>query len=158
MPAVPKPDGAHNKLQDDVCAWLRQWQAGWIPVKEMDLGSRSLDKEVKRADVFAMSETYRPRFVICEIKVSRADFLRGVREEQHLIYAEFCNVFYFATPHGLITEDEVPPGCGWLEEREWPALQGSNKTSLYEEQRGEENRAFKMNDQLWQAFVKRLAS
>ena len=68
-----KPSSAHSDLQDDVMAYWRAKPPGWIPVKELDLGSRSMDREVKRADVFAMSETYPPRFVICEVKVSKPD-------------------------------------------------------------------------------------
>lgn len=142
-----KPDGAHGKLQDDLIRYFAQKSPPWIAVRELDLGSRSLDKEVKRADVFAMSETYPPRSIICEVKVSRPDFFRGVKEETYLHYMENCNLFYFVTPYRLITYD-IPFGCGWLEQ--WENGKG------FDEYGGEPNNQFKMNDQLWHNLVKKL--
>ncbi len=144
-----KPNSAHADLQEDVCKYWRAKSPGWIPVKELDLGSRSMDKEVKRADVFAITDTYPPRFVICEVKVSRADFLRGVKEEQYLHYMDNCNLFYFVTPWGLLKPGDKPLGCGWLEQ--WENKKGFNVMWT-----GEENHEFKMNDQLWYTFVKKL--
>ncbi len=146
-----KPNSAHSDLQDDVCKY---WRAkGWIPVKELGLGSRSMDKEVKRADVFAMSETYPPRFIICEVKVSRADFLRGIKEETYLHYMEYCNYFYFATPSELLLAEDIPLGCGWLES--WDSKYHVRR-QIRERIAVEEDRTFKMNDLIWHSFVKRL--
>lgn len=143
-----KPNSAHADLQEDVCKYWRAKSPAWIPVKELDLGSRAIDREVKRADVFAMSETYPPRFLICEVKVSRADFLRGVKEEQHLAYAEDCGLFYFVTAEGIVTLEDIPPFCGWI------AKLPSGR--LVEYLTGEPNKGFKMNDQLWHSYAKKL--
>ncbi len=143
-----KPNSAHADLQEDVCKYWRAKSPGWIPVKELDLGSRSMDREVKRADVFAMSETYPPRFVICEVKVSRADFLSDIKSEKYLHYMDNSNLFYFVTPYALLEED-IPTWCGWLEQWE-------NKKGFTERWGGEENRQFMMDDQLWHSLAKKL--
>ena len=145
---APKPSSEHEKLQDEICKWLKQWHTGWIPVTELDMGSRSMDREIGRADIFAMSVTYPPRFIICEVKVSRADFLSDMRSDKYLDYIYHCDFFYFATPHGLITKDDLPQGCGWLE-------QYKNKKG-FSEYRGEDNRYFNISTESWHAFAKRL--
>ncbi len=143
-----KPNSAHADLQEDVCKYWRAKSPSWIPVKELGLGSRSMDKEVKRADVFAMSETYPPRFIITEVKVSKPDFLRGIKEEQYLYYMEDCDLFYFATPRGLIDAEDIPMYCGWLEQ--WENKKG------FTEHTGEKNTGFQMDDGLWHSFAKKL--
>ena len=146
---VPKPSSAHSDLERDLEVYFRQKNPPWIVAREVDLGSRSMDKEVKRADVMAMSVTYPPRFVIVDAKVSKADLQRGIRAEQHLIYAEFCHRFYYATPFGLITENDLPDGCSWLQQTE-------NGKWFTEEWLDEENRSFKMPEELWHSFAKKL--
>ena len=146
---APKPDSAHSDLQEAVMVYWRAKSPGWIPVKEQDLGSRAMDKEIKRADIFAMSKTYPPRFIICEVKVSRPDFLSDVKSEKYLVYMENCNLFYFATPYGLVIADDIPEWCGWLEQ--WPTGKGFKECRT-----GEENRQCKMTDELWHSFAKKL--
>lgn len=46
-----------------------------------------------------------------EIKVSRSDFLRDGKWEEYL---PVCTSFYFVTPEGLVSPDELPPGIGLL--------------------------------------------
>ena len=144
-----KPNSAHSDLAEDVCKYWRAKSPGWIPVKELDMGSRSMDKEVKRADVFAMSETYPPRFIICEVKVSRADFLSDMRSDKYLDYIYHCNLFYFATPYELIDENDLPRGCGWLE-------QYKNGKGFRERWTGEENKHFTISTESWHVFAKKL--
>ena len=144
-----KPNSAHSDLQDDVMAYWRAKSPGWIPGKELDLGSRSMDKEVKRADVFVMSETYPPRFIICEVKVGRADFLKDIKSEKYVHYMENCNLFYFVTPSEMVTWEDVPPWCGWLEQRKDRKWFDENIT-------GDPNPGFKMPEEIWHSFAKRL--
>lgn len=148
--AVPKPSSAHSELQRDLEVYFRQKNPPWISACEVDLGSRSMDKEVNRADIMAMSVTYPPRFIICEVKVSRADFLRDIKSEKYLHYMECCNYFYFVTPSELLLAEDIPEWCGWLEQ--WPTGKGFKECRT-----GEKNRQFMMDDLLWQSFVKRLA-
>ncbi len=139
-------DKPHSQLERDVERYWRQ--KGWHVVRELDLASRSLDKEVKIADIFAMSPMYPPKFVICEIKVSRADLLSDIKSEKYLHSMENCYLFYFAAPFGLITEDDLPFGCGRLEQ--WENGKGFNPYD------GEKNNNFKMSDELWHNFARKL--
>src|SRR5580765_8013259 len=51
-----------------------------------------------------------------EIKVSRSDFLREIKNPMKRDSAlRLCNEFYFATPTGLIFENELPDECGLIE-------------------------------------------
>ena len=59
-----------------------------------------------------------PRIWACEIKVSRADFLR---DDKWHHYLECCNKFYFVCPPGVIAPEEVPHGAGLL----WASSRGT---------------------------------
>ena|SRR5690625_1570879 len=51
-----------------------------------------------------------------EIKVSRSDFLSEINNPDKRRQAlEFSNKFYFVTPKGLLTKDEIPKECGLIE-------------------------------------------
>lgn len=52
---------------------------------------------------------------IVEVKVSRPDFLRGVRENQLERYQEYCHRLFVAAPRGLIHKDELPEAVGLLQ-------------------------------------------
>ena len=147
--SVPKPSSAHSDLERDLEVYFRQKNPPWIPAREVDLGSRSIDKEVKLVDILAMSVMFPPRFIIVDAKVSKADLQRGIREEQHLVYAEHCHLFYYATPAGLITAKDIPEFCGWLEQ--WENRKGFTAHD------GEWNQQFLMSDVVWHSFAKRLA-
>lgn len=49
-----------------------------------------------------------------EVKVSRADFLRGLREEQFQRYQQHVNGLYLAAPRGVCKTRELPVGVGHL--------------------------------------------
>lgn len=54
--------------------------------------------------------------VAYEIKASRADFLKELREPDKRRYAlHWSNQFYFVAPVGLIAKSELPPECGLKE-------------------------------------------
>lgn len=51
-----------------------------------------------------------------EVKVSRSDFLREIKQPTKRRYALlYSNKFYFAAPKGLIQASEIPPECGLVE-------------------------------------------
>jgi hypothetical protein len=54
----------------------------------------------------------RPQVRGYEVKVTRADFLADTTNGKYRRYLEWCDLFYFATPAGLVAKDEVPVGCG----------------------------------------------
>ena len=61
--------------------------------------------------------TKRPyEHVAVEIKVSRGDFLRDIKRPLKQRRARlFANKFYFATPRGLLTANDMPPYAGLIE-------------------------------------------
>jgi len=52
---------------------------------------------------------------IVEVKVSRPDFLRGIREHQLERYQGYCNQLFVAAPTGLINKTELPAPVGLLQ-------------------------------------------
>ncbi|WP_062105225.1 hypothetical protein [Bacillus niameyensis] len=54
--------------------------------------------------------------IVYEIKVSRSDFLSEISNPDKRQQAlALSNYFYFATPKGLISVDEIPGECGLIE-------------------------------------------
>jgi hypothetical protein len=49
-----------------------------------------------------------------EVKVSRADFLVGLKSGQYDRYAELVPAMYVATPRGVCKTTEIPKSCGHL--------------------------------------------
>lgn len=56
----------------------------------------------------------RPVLLGVEVKVTRADFLRGLREGQYDRYAEKLGGLYVAVPRGACRVAELPDGVGLL--------------------------------------------
>lgn len=46
-----------------------------------------------------------------EVKISRGDFRR---DRKWAGYLEYCNVFYFVTPWGLLQPEEIPAEAGLI--------------------------------------------
>jgi len=66
-----------------------------------------------RLDAWVMNRSWtKLKFTGYEIKVSRSDFLK---DDKHQEYMKLCNEFYFVTPKGICTVDEIPPEAGLLE-------------------------------------------
>ena len=60
-------------------------------------------------DAWVMPRSWVKPFTGYEIKISRSDFKR---DEKWRYYLEYCHLFYFVTPYGLIEPREVPPEAG----------------------------------------------
>lgn len=56
----------------------------------------------------------RPCVVGLEIKTSRNDFLRGLREQQFERYAEYMHGVYVVTPKDVCKTKELPPSVGHI--------------------------------------------
>lgn len=73
---------------------------------------------VRRIDFLLMriSRGSRPRHerIALEVKVSRADFKRDTDEKRRAWFS-VADRFAYVAPAGLISVDELPPGCGLLE-------------------------------------------
>lgn len=54
--------------------------------------------------------------IVYEIKVSRSDFLHEIKNPEKREQAlNLSNYFYFVTPKGLVSVDEIPQECGLIE-------------------------------------------
>lgn len=134
----------HEDLVRRVARWLeRQGRRAWInrtfsvttlndmrAVKHLGLASadgaghdvRFLGPQrfTARPDVFSIARAerrteYQPS--IFEIKVSRNDFFSDVdNPKKRLAYLLLAERVYYACPAGLVSLDELPPGCGLVVE------------------------------------------
>jgi hypothetical protein len=52
--------------------------------------------------------------IAVEVKVTRADFKRDT-DEKRAAWFGVADRFAYCTPKGLITPEELPPGCGLIE-------------------------------------------
>lgn len=74
----------------------------------------------RRIDAFVMSVWPSDGFarMAFEVKVSRSDFLRELKDERkRKRAATYSNEFYFVAPAGMIAHGELPEGTGLLEAR-----------------------------------------
>lgn len=72
-------------------------------------------KGLPAPDVFTIRKTFARRAIAAyEVKATRADFLRDLREAKWTKYLPYCNRMYFATPRGLVTKADIPAEAGWL--------------------------------------------
>ena len=72
----------------------------------------------QRIDAWAMSLWPSKKFVriAYEIKVSKSDFKREIEDpEKRQAALLLSNMFYFATPAGLVQKEDIPQECGLVE-------------------------------------------
>lgn len=89
----------------------------WIFFGELRAGSGYDYGADQRIDAWAMNCWPSKKFlkIAYEIKVSRADFLREIKEPKKRLFAlSVSNEFYFLTPPGLLSLSEIPEECGWM--------------------------------------------
>ena len=122
-------------------------QTGWVALREVSIddlvamggkvmtrrGRRRVDgPTVRRIDMLLISTSTRGvripyERIGLEIKVSRADFFREVRDpSKRDAWHSMVHRFAYVTPKGMIRKDELPEGCGLLE-YDVDALFGSTK-------------------------------
>jgi len=96
----------------------------WAFFEELRLGTGYGRAEQQRVDAFAVglwSKVWGS--VAYEVKVSRADFLREVKQPlKRRMALRYSNLFYFVTPQGLLKPEEVPIEAGLMEAR-WRMVQ-----------------------------------
>lgn len=93
-------------------------KAEGVLVFEMPTGTGYSHGEPNRIDAFHMEvhPSKGLKRTAYEIKVSRADFLREIREPRKRRAAmRVSNQFYFVTPPGVANVQEIPLDCGLLE-------------------------------------------
>lgn len=90
----------------------------WIFLRELRIGTGHRQHEAQRLDAFALNcLPYLGMKRICyELKCSRTDFLGEIRRPlKRRIGMRFSNEFYFVTPTGMLSVQEVPVDCGLIE-------------------------------------------
>lgn len=111
---------AHNikKLLHLRHAAPRNGLGGWAVFDEFIPGTGTSSSAGSRIDVWAMNVWPSGGFVTIayEIKVSRGDFLRELKDDHKRDWAlTFSDEFYFVAPKDLIKPDELPDNSGLIE-------------------------------------------
>lgn len=100
----------HDNLMRDLAAHLRS-NTAIVAWEDMQLGPSG----TCRPDVYVMPKSFANfRPMAYEIKVSVADFRSDVTSGKWQNYLRYACGVIFAVPAGLITKDDLPPGCGLI--------------------------------------------
>ena len=84
----------------------------FLSVPECKTGSPWIQRRCPRFDLWVIARSWvHPRFIGCEIKTTRQDFLRDKKWQYYLPY---CTEFYFVAPPGIIDPVEVPETAGLM--------------------------------------------
>lgn len=117
------PDLCHRWESNRVLDAVERWADGYRIIREtgiVNVGGRIDALLIPfNKDAHCMKDTTkaffdRPRLLGVEVKVSRSDFHRGLREGQFDRYAAALSGLYVAAPHGIIKTAEIPDGVGHL--------------------------------------------
>lgn len=127
------------KARDIEDALFRKYmldQSGWVALREVSIddlaamGGKTLSRRgrrrvvgptVRRIDMLLIKTSKRGVRIPyerlgLEIKVSRADFQREVRDPtKRATWHNMVHRFAYVTPKGMLKKEEVPEGCGLLE-------------------------------------------
>ena len=114
IPAKPKWTAADIKerLRD------RYPPPEWALIPELRIGTSYGRLVEKRIDAWAINCWRSQKFlkISFEIKVSRSDFLRELKDPKKRLPAmSVSNEFYFVAPKGIIKKEELPDDCGLIE-------------------------------------------
>jgi hypothetical protein len=106
--------------------------AEWLFFRELCVGTGRRNGGAQRLDGFALNtlpHTAMKR-VCYEVKTSRGDFLSELKQPlKRRMGMRYSNEFYFVTPAGLVSAEEIPADCGLVEAgyagvAEWRGLIG----------------------------------
>ena len=90
------------------------WGYWWFP--QLRVGCGQGDDGERTMDLWGISSKRPYPHIAVEIKTSRGDFTRELRSPlKHRRARLFANLFYFATPQGLLTAADLPPWAGLIE-------------------------------------------
>lgn len=105
-------------MLDVIEASLHARKSEWVFLRELRVGTGRGRHNLQRLDAFALNclPHMAMKRVCYEIKVSRSDFLCEVRSPlKRRIGMHFSNEFFFVTPAGMLSCEEVPTNCGLME-------------------------------------------
>lgn len=90
----------------------------WITIREVRCGTGFKHQSKRSFDFMAISSLNGNAVVGYEVKASRADFLKDLKNpEKQKPLRCFANLFYYVAPAGLIQTEELPPWAGLKELR-----------------------------------------
>lgn len=90
----------------------------WITIREVRCGTGFKYQSQRSFDFIAISSLNGNAVVGYEVKASRADFLKDLKNpEKQKALRCFANLFYYVAPAGIIKTDELPPWAGLKELR-----------------------------------------
>lgn len=119
-----KPDRVNLKTRDILLALEKRYSGNefaFFPELRVGTGydtAKGLPGNEQRIDAFVMGCWPSTGFerMSFEIKVSRGDWTQELRRPyKRLIAHRLCNKFYFVTPTGLLSKEEIPLECGLME-------------------------------------------
>lgn len=105
-------------MLDVIEASLHARKSEWLFLRELRVGTGHGRHSLQRLDAFALNclPHLAMKRVCYEIKISRSDFLCEVKNPlKRRIGMHFSNEFFFVTPAGMLSFDEVPTNCGLIE-------------------------------------------
>jgi hypothetical protein len=105
-------------MLDAVETALHAQSREWLFLRELRIGTGHRHHELQRLDAFALNclPHLGMKRICYELKASRADFLGELRKPlKRRIGMRFSNEFYFVTPAGMLSVEEVPTDCGLIE-------------------------------------------
>jgi hypothetical protein len=105
-------------MLDVVEASLHARKSEWVFLRELRLGTGRSRHSLQRLDAFALNclPHLAMKRVCYEVKASRSDFLCEMRSPlKRRMGMHFSNEFFFVTPAGMLSPDEVPTDCGLIE-------------------------------------------
>lgn len=121
--ALPIPEALDGKAIVAILDRYHRPADRWLFLAELRPSTGFAGGEARRVDAWAMhcwpSEGFTRTSY--EVKVSRADFLRELKEPKKRRFGLLVsNHFYFVTPPGVAKVTEIPPECGLIEiHRDW---------------------------------------
>ncbi len=88
----------------------------WITIREVRCGTGYRYQNQRSFDYMAICTLEGNSVRGYEVKASRADFLKDVKDpEKQKALRCFCNLFYYVAPEGMIKKEELPPWAGLIE-------------------------------------------
>lgn len=112
------PDRSYTS--GDLVALLKQKYSGggWIVLEQVNEGTGTLGRSWVDAVVLGIWPSTGCTRMAFEVKVDRGDFLREIKNPAKNRWArESFNSFWYLAPAGVIKEEELPAGCGWMKPR-----------------------------------------
>lgn len=90
----------------------------WITIREVRCGTGFKNQNQRSFDFIAISSLNGNAVVGYEVKASRADFLKDLKNlEKQKPLRCFANLFYYVAPEGIIKKEELPAWAGLKELR-----------------------------------------